>query len=353
MLQRGEYVPWYNVQTTAGQQVQLHTLGGRYVVMCFFESSANPFSRRVLDDIDRHGERFGEDSFVFFGITVDPRDAQLQPRRERGIYFFDTTRDLSRIHGAASNDGPQYLPLTIILDPMLRVASVLPFDGDPETYVPRLLDTMKTMPSPHDSSGYAPIIILPNVFEPEFCRALIRLYEQHGGHDIGMMLDVGGKTIRQTDHRIKCRLDHEIVDQEVMQAAGYRVARSLIPEVRRAFQFKATRMERHIVACYDAATSGHFSAHRDNLTAATAHRKFAVTINLNVEEYEGGDLCFPEYGSRQYRGPTGGAVVFSCTLLHEALPVTKGRRYAYLPFLYDEEGYQQYVTGRAAAGHFP
>ena len=37
-------------------------------------------------------------------------------------------------------------------------------------------------------------------------------------------------------------------------------------------------------------------------------------------------------------GPTGGAVVFSCSLLHEATPVTRGKRYAYLPFLYDEEG---------------
>jgi predicted 2-oxoglutarate/Fe(II)-dependent dioxygenase YbiX len=31
-------------------------------------------------------------------------------------------------------------------------------------------------------------------------------------------------------------------------------------------------------------------------------------------------------------------VVFSCSLLHEATPVTRGRRYAFLPFLYDEAG---------------
>jgi predicted 2-oxoglutarate/Fe(II)-dependent dioxygenase YbiX len=41
--------------------------------------------------------------------------------------------------------------------------------------------------------------------------------------------------------------------------------------------------------------------------------------------------------------------VFSCSLLHEALPVTRGRRYAFLPFLYDEaaarirQATQQYV----------
>jgi hypothetical protein len=30
-------------------------------------------------------------------------------------------------------------------------------------------------------------------------------------------------------------------------------------------------------------------------------------------------------------------VVFSCSLLHEARPVTRGKRYAFLPFLYDDE----------------
>lgn len=85
-------------------------------------------------------------------------------------------------------------------------------------------------------------------------------------------------------------------------------------------------MERYIVACYDPAERGHFGAHRDNTTAGTAHRRFAVTINLNAEEFEGGELRFPEYGQRSWRAPTGGAVVFSCSLLHQALPVTAGRR---------------------------
>ena len=57
---------------------------------------------------------------------------------------------------------------------------------------------------------------------------------------------------------------------------------------------------------------------------------------LNPDEYEGGLLRFPEYGGSLYTAPLGGAVVFSCSLLHEATPVTAGKRFVFLPFLYDE-----------------
>ncbi|MBW8879886.1 MAG: 2OG-Fe(II) oxygenase, partial [Asticcacaulis sp.] len=71
------------------------------------------------------------------------------------------------------------------------------------------------------------------------------------------------------------------------------------------------------------------------VTKGTAHRRFAVSINLN-NDFEGGELSFPEYGPRGFKPPVGGAVVFACALLHAVSPVTRGRRYAFLPFLYDD-----------------
>jgi predicted 2-oxoglutarate/Fe(II)-dependent dioxygenase YbiX len=111
--------------------------------------------------------------------------------------------------------------------------------------------------------------------------------------------------------------------------------RRLIPAVDRFFQFAATRMDRYIVACYDSGIGGHFHRHRDNINAGAQHRRFAVTINLN-KDYDGCDLVFPEFGRRTYRAPHGGAVVFSCGALHQVTPVTRGRRYAFLAFLYGE-----------------
>ena len=61
-----------------------------------------------------------------------------------------------------------------------------------------------------------------------------------------------------------------------------------------------------------------FGAHRDNGAPTTADRAFAVSLNLN-DDFEGGELVFPEYAGLKVSPPTGAAAVFSCSLLHRAL----------------------------------
>jgi predicted 2-oxoglutarate/Fe(II)-dependent dioxygenase YbiX/peroxiredoxin len=345
MYQRGDFVPWFIVGDTAGQNFVLERWGGRYVALCFFESSAFPFSRRVLADIERSQAHFNGDKTAFVGISSDSKDASLRYMWEAATIICDPSGQLGRLYQRVPNtDGSRPQPLTIILDPMLRVAAVLPFDGAAEEYVPKLIEYLDRLPPIESRIGHAPVIILPDVFEPEFCRMLIGLYEQHGGRVSGGLEDAGGKTARVRDQRFKSRSDYQIEDRGVQEAALMRLRYRLVPEIHRAFQFQPDAVDRHIVACYEATAGGHFNPHRDNTTELTAFRRFAVTMNLNAEEYEGGDLCFPEYGTRLYRCPTGGAVVFSCTLRHEAKLVTKGRRFAYLPFLYDKEGFEKYVA---------
>jgi predicted 2-oxoglutarate/Fe(II)-dependent dioxygenase YbiX len=177
---------------------------------------------------------------------------------------------------------------------------------------------------------------VPRVFEPELCLALIRYYDERGGEESGFVRDVGGKTVTVLDHQYKRRRDQDITDQALQRACMVRIHDRLAPEIFKAYQFRATRIERYIVSCYDASTGGYFLPHRDNTTRGTAHRRFAVSLNLNTGEYEGGLLHFPEFGGLLYQPPAGGAVVFSCSLLHQATPVTRGKRYAFLPFLYDD-----------------
>jgi predicted 2-oxoglutarate/Fe(II)-dependent dioxygenase YbiX len=224
-----------------------------------------------------------------------------------------------------------------MVDPTQRILGWAPLEDGP-----KLFAQVARMGPPEHHAGvpmHAPVLIVPRILEPELCRRLIAYYEAEGGAPSGVMRERDGQTVGVLDD-FKRRHDAMIRDPELVDALRGRIGRRLVPEIEKVFQFKATRIERYIVARYDAEDGGYFKPHRDNTTAGTAHRKFAVSINLNAEEFEGGDLRFPEFGPKTYRPPTGGAVVFSCSLLHEATPVTKGVRYATLPFLFDEAGAQ-------------
>jgi predicted 2-oxoglutarate/Fe(II)-dependent dioxygenase YbiX len=191
--------------------------------------------------------------------------------------------------------------------------------------------------SPPQFEVFAPILIIPNVFEAELRESLIEQHRKEARDIAGYMKRSGGQTIRVVNENHKIRRDHVIDDQPILDRLSSRIRTRVISEIKKIHQFEATKIERHLVGCYTAEDGGHFGAHRDNTTLATAHRKFALSVNLN-DDFDGGEISFPEYGTRSYRAPAGGAVVFSCSLLHAVSRVKRGARYAYLPFLYDDEG---------------
>jgi predicted 2-oxoglutarate/Fe(II)-dependent dioxygenase YbiX len=177
----------------------------------------------------------------------------------------------------------------------------------------------------------APVLLMPRALDAAYRDRLIRVWERDGGTDTGVAR-AGGDVL---DASVKRRRDHTVDDRDLLRELTSVVGRRVLPEVGKAFAFRATRFEGFKIACYDAATGGFFRPHRDNLTPATAHRVFALTLNLN-DDYEGGQLRFPEYGNQLYRPDAGAALVFSCAHLHEVLDVTAGRRFVLLSFLYGE-----------------
>jgi predicted 2-oxoglutarate/Fe(II)-dependent dioxygenase YbiX len=156
------------------------------------------------------------------------------------------------------------------------------------------------------------------------------------GHEEGKVRSVlDGQDHERVNFEGKRRLDHYIQDQALIRELSMRVLRRLAPEIEKAYRFEGFRLDPFLIGCYQAERKDFFRPHRDNLAPANANRMFAVSINLNAEEYEGGDLRFPEYGPHLYRPETGAALVFSCSLIHEALPVIKGRRFVLLNFMRD------------------
>ncbi len=345
-LQLGEPAPWFTAACTANPTFHFDTVAGRYIVLMFLQSAGRADSQRILAElVQANRQRFDDESVTFFGVTTDPLDQQQARVQEQlpGIrYFWDFDQAISREYGAVQRDqqtgGERYMPHTVVLDTRLRTLATLSFD-DPATHVSRLLRLINSLPqlgNPTVATVQAPVLIVPNLFEPEFCRMLIDLYERNGGKESGFMREINGKTVGMYDHGHKRRQDYEILDEQVRKSCMVRIHDRLIPELQRATQFQASRMERYIVSCYDSAQGAHFRAHRDNTTKGTAHRKFAVSLVLNTGEFDGGYVWFPEYGRQLFSPPAGGAVVFSCSMLHEATPVTRGKRYVFLPFLYDD-----------------
>lgn len=343
LLTVGDPAPWFTCRSSTSERFHFDTVAGRYVVLCFFESAAHPTTQQILESVLCNRQPFDDTFACFFGVSIDPDDERLPRVRESipGIRFFwDSDRSVSQAYGALPQtpDG-SYRRFSVVLDERLRVLAVFPIEPDPHRHSERLLSYLLSLPPlvpAARANVQAPVLVIPRVFEPELCRELIGFYDQRGGDESGFMREVDGKTVPIMDYRFKRRRDQEISDERLKRAAMARIHDRVAPEIAKAYQFNATRIERHIVACYDHATGGFFRAHRDNTTKGTAHRKFAVSLNLNTGEYDGGLLRFPEFGNYLYQPPLGGAVVFSCSLLHEATAVTSGTRYAYLPFLYDD-----------------
>ncbi|MEI6158676.1 MAG: 2OG-Fe(II) oxygenase [Roseococcus sp.] len=325
----GDPVPNWIAPSDSNPRYSLQSTGGRWILLGVLGSAAQPEVAKALAEFAAGAMTVldgGRVAALLISADAQDRAASRIPQRipeYRAIW--DETGEVTGKLG-----GPAWL----LLDPTQRL-----FARWPLTRTAGMLATLAHLPPPALHAGIAtpaPVLVVPRLFAPELCRTLIAQYRQSGGEESGFMREVDGRTVGTYDPSFKVRRDHLIEDETLQAAIRARISRRLVPEIAKAYQFRVTRLERYLVACYRAEEGGHFSAHRDNTTKGTAHRRFAVTINLNAEEFEGGDLTFPEFGRTAYRAPTGGAVVFSCSLLHQALPVTKGERFAFLPFLYDD-----------------
>jgi predicted 2-oxoglutarate/Fe(II)-dependent dioxygenase YbiX/peroxiredoxin len=336
LLGPGEAAPWFRCATLEGSDAYVFdSAAGRPILMLFFGFASNELASGALAAMQERNGLFDDSNAAFFGITVDPSDAaekRIRPRIPGIRFFLDHDRAVSALYGATDDAQPAlYRGHWLLLDRALRVRGRFAL-SESAAALDALVALMRAPPVP----DWAPVVAVPEVLEPALCRQLIARYEADGGEESGFMRDVDGMTRLLVDPHHKIRRDYLVEDPGLTRELHRRLFHRLLPMVRRAFQFDATRIERLLVGCYEAESGGHFRAHRDDTARGTAHRRFAVTINLNAGEYEGGDLMFPEYGPRTYCAPTGGAIVFSCSLLHQAMPVTKGRRFAFLPFLYDD-----------------
>ncbi|HLI20111.1 MAG TPA: redoxin domain-containing protein [Stellaceae bacterium] len=331
----GDPVPWFSARSLNGGDLHLHVNAGRWVVLSFFHELSSPRAQEEFRALVAQVAQVSEDRLVAYAIFTAPPEnlAVLLPAPMPTLRLVaDYDGAVTRLYGAKD------MRRTVVLDPMLRAIAIVPWDN-PNGHAAVVEQILGGLPEVDLAAGApitAPALIVPRVFDFDLCDFLVRLYDKMGGEDSGFLLDNNGKTGTVVDHRLKRRRDLPIVVPELRERMRVPIVKRLLPAIERYFQFSATRMDRYLVSCYDSNEGGYFRRHRDNLNAGAEHRRFAVSLNLN-RDYDGCDLVFPEFGRRTYRAPVGGAIVFSCGALHEVTPITRGRRYAFVPFLYGEE----------------
>lgn len=340
----GDRMPEFFARANGNPRFRFDSVAGRWIVLAVLGSSTLPGVADRVAALNARDELFDDQFACAFLVSQDREDesaGRVVDRLPGRRVFWDDGGAIARLLGALPSDpaaGAIFAPMWLVVDPSLTVARTIPFrndGGDTAEMIAFLESAPRTAGAWLGFEVPPPILILPDVFEPEFCAHLISLYEAAGGEISGFMREQDGKTVAVHDPGFKVRRDYTIEDQALVKQVQARIVRRVIPQIERVHFFRATRMERYLVACYDAAEGGHFRPHRDNTTQGTAHRRYAVSINLN-DAFEGGEVSFPEYAPRGFKAPRGGAVIFSCSMLHAVSRVTSGRRYAFLPFLYDD-----------------
>jgi predicted 2-oxoglutarate/Fe(II)-dependent dioxygenase YbiX len=228
-------------------------------------------------------------------------------------------------------------PAVIVTDRGLRTIDIVD-TADPATAAEAALARVAALPveAACDIVLPAPVLPVQGIFSRAFCRELIDHFEASPYTRGGMASrDAGGALVHKIDETKKRRHDLVLGPRDpFLGPVSAALARTCLPEIRKAFNVDVRHTDRILIARYDDG-GGYFLRHRDNAAPGVEFRQFALSINLNSEEYEGGHLLFPEYNSHRYKPGTGAGVVFSCSLLHEAARVTKGRRYVVLTFLHD------------------
>ncbi len=331
----GDRAPNFALPAPDGKFYQLYErTRGHPLVILFCPRSASDAWTKIEGFVRRHHE-FATLGVDIFAISFDsPEDnAKLDMPF---LVWSDPKQAVTAGYLSGAGIPPDQRPdvVAFLLDANQRVLAIQCDTG--ADCADAAYDFYQALPPPSPpqvmQSG-APVLMMPQLLDRQMCHDLMEMWERDGHEEGTVTSVVGGSEIQRVYPNIKKRRDHKIMDKSLHDILQRTIGRRIAPEVEKAFQFTGFRFDRFLVTCYDSKRGDYFRAHRDNLSPDTADRVFAMTLNLNAEDYVGGDLVFPEYGPHRYRPESGGGVIFSCSLIHEALPVTSGQRFTLLTFL--------------------
>ena len=337
----GDYAPNFQLPDERGKPFILRAdqVAGRPVLLAFSPPEPEP---AALQELRSAAAELADAAAVGLLVRDAPPRENAALLERHGLSFraiSDPGGRLRQVYGLDRATGTRF----VLLSPNQRIQMV-------EAALGPVLERVRAEAARREevtARPHPPVLLVPEALSRAECRTLIDLCESPGWPTSGVgdhLQEKGNYKIEINDYGRVDRVDFVVQEAETVRWIDMRLGRRVIPEIAKAFQYRVTRRERFHIARYEGARGGFQHGHRDNPTPDLAHRRFALSLNLNTEEYEGGALRFPEYGAQRYRAETGSALVFSSSLLHEVLEVTSGRRYVLLSHLYGSDG----QTGRTA-----
>jgi peroxiredoxin len=327
----GDFAPNFHLPDEKGKPFILRAdqIAGRPVLLAFAPAEPDAAMLAALRD----GAAELKDAGAVALLVRDappPENAALLERH--GLALRAISDPAGKLRQAYGLDGARGT-IFVLLSPNQRIQAV-------ELELTGVLERLRREAARREEAAarpHPPVLVVPEALSRAECRRLIDLCESPGWPTRAVadhLKEKGNYKIEINDYGRVDRVDFVLQDPETLRWLDQRIHRRVLPEVLKAFQYRVTKRERFHIARYEGARGGFQHGHRDNPTPELAHRRFALSLNLNTEEYEGGALRFPEYGAQRYRAETGSALVFSSSLLHEVLEVTSGRRYVLLSHLY-------------------
>jgi predicted 2-oxoglutarate/Fe(II)-dependent dioxygenase YbiX len=342
----GSFFPWLTLRDLEGKKRSLQLYAGTNCVITVL-------SRGQLADVAkaskgaREGKAGGQHHFIWILVepvtpSADLPDETLEMIQSEGLSR-ETVWDLDGVGEDhllrhVCRDALELGPRIFILDRNLRVAAIDGVDPDGEGAARKIDKTYRGLlkassrapvHSRVSSNAHAPVLIVENVLDPGICRDLIAFWKQ--GRPFTGKVGSGDQSV--VNAQAKRRADVH-PSMEICREIDTRLAATLLPEIRKVFGVEIANRELYKIGRYDASDGGFFRQHRDNSEPELAHRRLALTLNLN-DDYEGGELNFPEYGTYGYKPRQGACVVFPCALMHQVFPVRSGTRFMLVTFMFE------------------
>jgi peroxiredoxin/predicted 2-oxoglutarate/Fe(II)-dependent dioxygenase YbiX len=328
-LERGDRAPNFVLADLNGAFRLFYDLTRGTPCVVALLRAADPKAAETLAALKRAAADFaGADTDIFAVVQGGPAEAAALGKDAPFPVFVDIEGKVNAVYPVSGESGGRK---TVVIDENQRVLEAFA-GGDPDGEIAHALAFVREIwrrPEAFPAGRVAPVLLIPDVFDPALREALMAAWaKQH--EEMG----VSGSTDAVLYERKKSQ-DHLVREPAMIRRISETLNRRVMPEVIKAFTFKGPYgFDGHIVLGYEAGRQDFFGMHRDNMSPRTRHRRFAISLNLN-DDFEGGELRFPEYGGALYALKAGMACVFSCSLLHEALPVRRGRRLALTTFMCD------------------